>query len=174
MEGGGSVLVSTLKGYELDAYVELWYMGFRTGCDAELIEIPSEGRVLCRIKRCGLTELLGFIEEAMRGRPWELRYVKKLWPISGIYALKDLGRALSDLNGRLRTLGSDFTLKVEVVMPRRSRGFSKDYIIGRVMEGLAVTVDLENPQVIALVFLLGNRALIGLWGPVSVLGIKNR
>jgi hypothetical protein len=43
-------LVSTVKGYEMDSFAELWYFGLKLGPEVELLEIPSEGRLLCKVK----------------------------------------------------------------------------------------------------------------------------
>ena len=163
-----NLLISTSKGNENNACSEIWFLLGELG-DREALVDKTEVAGLIVAK----TKLDPFkVIEGLRGilgeRPWEFRYVLKVVPIEVVVRTKmdEIRRAAASLHHKIQE-NETFRVTVE----KRHTEISSRDIIGAAVENLNRKVDLNNPDKIILVEILGRLTGISVIRPIDILSV---
>ena len=168
---GGFLLISSNRGYEVDAFLEAFAVGVEHGIEVRLFGLVDEGRVVAQITNPGQTADAGLLSD-LNDRNGRLRFIKKATPCSLLGRTVELDLVCDKLNSALRNhAGRDHTaVRLEGIGfndPRRAE------IISRIMAG-AIAADLRTPEVVVYLYLGKEFLLAGFARPLSVLGVENR
>ena len=154
-----NLIVSTFRFKEEDAEDEILEMLDKfgdTAAESEIIEI--KGMILVRTSLDPLT-IIDKLKELVASEPWQVRYILRVLPIQVVVPtrLDTISHAASEL---ITKIGKDtFSVTVE----KRHNPLGSMQIIKAIADRINNKVDLENPDWVILVQVLG-----GLTG-VSVL-----
>jgi len=163
-----NLLISTSKGNENNACSEIWFLLGELG-DREAVVDRTEvaGLVVAKTKLDPFKAIEG-LREILRERPWEFRYVLKVTPIEIVTRTRidEMKRAAASLHHKIQE-NETFRVTVE---KRHSEISSRD-IIGAVVENLNRRVDLNNPDKIILVEVLGRLTGISVIRPSDILSV---
>jgi len=154
-----NLIVSTFRFKEEDAEDEILELLDKFGdsaAESEIIEI--KGMILVQTSLDPLT-IIDKLKEIVASEPWQVRYILRVLPIQVVVPtrLDTISHAVSDL---MTKIGKD-TFRVTV--EKRHNSIGSMQIIKAIADRINNKVDLENPDWVILVQVLG-----GLTG-VSVL-----
>lgn len=160
---GGFLLISSNRGYELDAFLEAFAVAAEHGLELELFGVVEDGRAVATLvheDQAANASLLSELNEPSGG----LRFVRRVTLCSMIGRLSDLDNACDVINGRLRRVGdsSRVAVKLEGISfrdPLRTR------TISNVLRGLR-NIDLRRPDIL-IYFYIGDRFFLAGFGPVA-------
>lgn len=164
-----NLLVSSARGNEHEANSELWYLMAELGDPrTETSYTPVSGLTVARTRLDPLKVVLK-LRRTLRERPWEFRYVLKVKPVQKVVPteIEAIGNAASERSEAIRD-GETFRVSVE---KRRSALSSKD-VIDRIAAGIPRRVDLQSPERIVLVEIIGDLSGISIIPPDGVLGVE--
>jgi len=148
-----NLLISTGRGYESDASSEIWYfLGELGDPTAQVDKTEISGLIVAKTKLdpFQVTEKLRAI---VKERPWDFRYILKVTPIERVIR--------SDLDA-IRFASAEFASKIQpnetfrVTVEKRHSELSTINVIEAAAAEIDRKVNLENPDKIVLVEILGN------------------
>jgi len=170
MLGNFNLLVSTSRRNEKKACNEFWYLLREAGdVSAEVEPSNISGLVVSRTNLDPVKAV-----ERLRGillqRPWEFRYVLKICPIQVIVPtdLGEIGVNAAELASTHIGKGESFRITVD---KRRSNLRSRE-IVEEVARRIDRKVNLEEPDKIILVEILGDITGISVIPPEAILSIE--
>ncbi len=142
---GKFLLLSSNKGYELDAFLEAFASCSDKGIKTRLMGIVKEGRALIVI--IGAPNIdLNVIADAINSERRSLKFVRKVRGYSMLCKRVELGPFLTKVNSDLRQMAP--TTKVAVVVDGTEITDSlKEELIQRTLSGTNVVVDLDEPDI---------------------------
>lgn len=167
---GDFLLISSNRGYEVDAFLEAFAVGVEHGIEVRLFGLVDEGRVAAQITSPGRTADAGLLSD-LNDHSGRLRFIKKATPCSLLGRTAELDLVCDMLNSALRShVGRDHAaVRLEGIGfndPRRAK------VISRIMAG-PMSADLRTPEVVVYLHLGKEFILAGLARPLSVLGVEN-
>lgn len=164
-----NLLVSSARGNEHEANSELWYLIAELGDPrTETSYTPVSGLTVARTSLDPLKVVLK-LRRTLRERPWEFRYVLKVKPVQKVVPteIEAIGNAASERSEAIRH-GETFRVSVE---KRRSALSSKD-VIDRIAARIPRKVDLQSPERIVLVEIIGDLSGIAVIPANGILGVE--
>ncbi len=147
----------------------MWYLLGEVGDRGSTIETTSViGLVVAKTK----LDPIGAIRDLrmlLKERPWEFRYTLKLVPVQKVVAahLEEIEREAMNLAG-----GIGLEEKFRITVEKRHTPMSSKEIIDRVAKGIERAVDLESPDRILLVEIIGELAGLALISPEDILSVE--
>lgn len=163
-----NLLVSTSKGNENNACSEIWFLLGELG-DREALVDKTEvaGLVVAKTKLDPFKVIEG-LRAILRERPWEFRYVLKVIPIEVVVRTRidEIKRAAASLHHKIQE-NETFRVTVE----KRHSEISSKEIIEAAVENLNRKVDLNNPDKIILIEVLGRLTGISVIKPTDILSV---
>jgi len=168
---GRFLLISSNRGYEVDAFLEAFAVGAERGATMELFGFLGGGRVVARLPDKERIED-GLLLKDLNDHGGRLRYVKKALGCSFVGRTAELDDACGAMNSlmRRRAKSKSAAVKIEGV------GFSdpmRMQAISKIMDGIR-TVDLRHPQVVAYLRISCGFFIAGVTDMSSVLGVEDR
>lgn len=163
-----NLLISTSRGNESNACSEMWYLLGEMG-DREAI-VDKTGVVGLIVARTALNpfkavkELRKLLEE----RPEEFRYILRVIPIERIVQtdLGEIQKAVNELASKISE-GETFRVTVE----KRHTELSTRKIIEAAAEKIERSVNLENPDKIVLIEVLGKLTGVSIIKPDDIFSV---
>jgi len=164
-----NLMVSTSRGNERNACSEMWYLLGEVGDRGSTIETtPVIGLVIAKTKLDPIRAVHD-LRKLFKERPWEFKYTLKLVPIQHIVAaqMPEIEEAAVTISGGIAA-GEKFRITVE----KRHTKLSSKSIIEAVAKKIERIVDLEAPDRILLIEIIGELAGVSLITPADVLSIE--
>lgn len=163
-----NLLVSTPRGNEREACSEIQYLLGELGDRvAKIDRTPVIGLVVAKTELDPF-EVVQRLRAMLRESPEDFRYVLKITPIEKVVStvLNEIKKVASELSIRIRQ-----DEKFRVTVEKRHSELSMVDIIDAVASGVNRPVDLENPDKIILIEVLGRLTGISVIKPADILSI---
>lgn len=163
-----NLLISTSKGNESNACSEIWFLLGELGDREALVDKTEVAGLIVAKTKLDPFKVIEGLRGILRERPWEFRYVLKVIPIERVVRTKidEIKRAAASLHYKIQE-NETFRVTVE---KRHSEISSKD-IIEAAVENLNRKVDLNNPDKIILIEVLGRLTGVSVIKPTDILSI---
>ena len=155
-----NLLVTTYRHREYDAVDELNVILQRFSIDVETIEIQNVSGIILALANFNPFELITKFKELLTEEPWQFRYILRMIPIErALYTdLKNIEREVENLTMKKIEVNDSFKISVE---KRHTSTRSKE-IISSIANKLQNKVSLENPDLIILIEIIGNKTGISI------------
>lgn len=168
MQKDFTLLISTQRGRENDCISELWYI---------LREVGEEKAVYDRVGLPGIiivkteTNPLIIVEklrEMAKERPWEFHYILKVTPIEKTVKtdIEEIKRAVKEL---LWKIGENDSFRITV--NKRATEISSRELIEKIAEIVDRRVNLEMPDKIIQIEIIGDITGVSIINPSQILSI---
>jgi len=163
-----NLVVSTFRGYENDACSEIWFLLGEIGDNESLVEKTEVSGLIVAKTVLNPFKVIEDLRKMMKEQPWEFRYTLRVIPIEVVVhtRLEDITEASLQLSSRILR-NETFRVTVE----KRHTKLSTRDIIKNVAENIDRKVDLENPDKIVLVEVIGGLTGISLIKPKDILSV---
>jgi len=164
-----NLLVSTSRGNERNTCSEMWYLLGEAGDRAAIVErTPVIGLVVARTKIEPLTAVER-LRSLLLERPWEFRYTLKVTPLLGIVSsdsekIEDYAVKLAESIKK----GEKYRITVE----KRRTSISGRALIEAVAKRIDRKVDLEAPDKVLLIQILGEVTGVSVMAPDKILSVE--
>ena len=164
-----NLLVSTSRGNERNTCSEMWYLLGEAGDRATVVERTQViGLVVARTKIDPVTAI-DRLRSLLLERPWEFRYTLKVTPIIGTVAsdpqrIEDLAVKLAEV------LKKDE--KYRITVEKRRTSISGRALIEAVANRIDREVDLDEPDKIVLIQILGEVTGVSVIPPDKILSVE--
>lgn len=163
-----NLLISTSRGNENNACSEIWFLLGEIG-DREAIVDKTEvaGLVVAKTNLDPFKAIEG-LRNLLKEKPQEFRYVLKVVPIEIVVRTRidEIRKAAAKLHNKILE-NETFRVTVE----KRHSGISSKEIIEAAVENLDRKVDLNNPDKIILIEVLGRLTGVSVIRPRDILSV---
>jgi len=162
-------MVSTSRGNEKNTCSEMWYLLGEVGDRGSNIETtPVIGLVVAKTKLDPIKAIQG-LRELFRQRPWEFKYTLKIVPIQRV-----LPAQISEIQNGAVTIASEIAQneKFRITIEKRHTGLSSKVIIDTVAKKIDRVVELETPDKILLIEIIGELAGLAVITPTDILSVE--
>ncbi|MEM3715940.1 MAG: THUMP domain-containing protein [Candidatus Bathyarchaeia archaeon] len=163
-----NLLVSTSKGNENNACSEIWFLLGELGDREALVDRTEVAGLVVVKTKLDPFEVVEGLRRILKERPWEFRYTLKVIPIEVVVRtrLDEIRRAAASLHHKILE-NETFRVTVE----KRHTEMSTKDIIDAAVENLNRKVDLNNPDKIILIEVLGRLTGISVIRPKDILSV---
>jgi len=164
-----NLMVSTSRGNEKNTCSEMWYLLGEVGDRGSNIETtPVIGLVVAKTKLDPIKAIQG-LRELFRQRPWEFKYTLKIVPIQRV-----LPAQISEIQNGAVTIASEIAQneKFRITIEKRHTGLSSKAIIDTVAKKIDRVVELETPDKILLIEIIGELAGLAVITPTDILSVE--
>jgi len=163
-----NLLVTTARGNEEDACSEMWYLLGEIGDSAAKVDKTGITGIIAAKSAFNPFEVIEKLRTILKERPYEFRYTLRVIPIEKVVRtdLGEIERAATELGAKI---GENETFRV-TVEKRFTETPLKD-IIEAAAVNIERRVDLNNPDKIVLVEVLGGLTGISVVKPVEILSV---
>ena len=164
-----NLVVSTSRGNEKNTCSEMWYLLGEVGDRGSTVEpTPAIGLVVAKTKLeviKAVHDLRGLLKE----RPWEFKYTLKLVPIQSVSEAK-VDAIQSSALALAQKIGENETFRITV--EKRHTGLSSKTIIDTIAKKVDRKVNLENPDRIIVIDVIGDLAGVALVRSDDILSVE--
>jgi len=163
-----NLLVSTSKGNENNACSEIWFLLGELGDREALVDRTEVSGLIVAKTKLDPFKVVEGLRGILRERPWEFRYVLKVIPIEIVVRTRidEIKRAAASLHHKI--LENE---KFRVTIEKRHSDIPTKDIIDAAVENLNRKVDLNNPDKIILIEVLGRLTGISVIKPNDILSV---
>jgi len=164
-----NLLVSTSRGNERNTCSEVWYLLGELGDKNARVDVtPAIGLVVAETI-LDPVDVVHKLRTILKEKPWEFRYTLKVTPVQRVVQtdIEEIKEASADL-AREMAVGETFRVSVE----KRHTSVSGREIIEAVASGIDRKVNLERPDRIILVEVLGRLSGISILRPDDILSTE--
>ncbi len=164
-----NLLVSTSRGNERNTCSELWYLLGEAGDRNSVVErTPVIGLVVARTKIDPVTAVER-LRSLLLERPWEFRYTLKVTPLTGTVPSdpQRIEDYAVELAGSLKR-----DEKYRITVEKRRTSISGRALIEAIARRIDRKVDLETPDKIVLIQIVGEVAGISIIPPDKILSVE--
>jgi tRNA acetyltransferase TAN1 len=164
-----NLIVSTSRGNERNTCSEMWYLLGEAGDRAAIVERTQViGLVVARTKIDPVTAIER-LRSLLLERPWEFRYTLKVTPITGTVASDPQG--IEEFAVKLaEDLRKDE--KYRITVEKRRTSISGRALIEAIANRIDRKVDLDEPDKIVLVQILGEVTGVSVIPPDKILSVE--
>lgn len=161
-------MVTTYRGNEEEACSELWYLLGQVGDATPIIERTNVSGLIVAKTSLNPFEVIERFRKILQERPYEFRYLLRVIPIEKVVRtdIDEISRVAHEFETRI---GENETFRVTV--EKRFTGTSTRSIIEAIASKINRKVNLEKPDKIVLVEVIGGLTGISLIKPEDVLSI---
>jgi len=164
-----NLIISTSRGNERNACSEMWYLLGEVGDRGSTIETTSViGLVVAKTKLDPIKAVLD-LRALLKERPWEFKYTLKIVPIQKVVEAK---MPIIQETAIVLAGGIGQKEKFRITVEKRHTDLTSKIIIDTVAKGIERTVDLETPERIVLIEVIGELAGLALIQPKDVLSVE--
>ena len=164
-----NLLISTSRRNEKNACSEIWYLLGEIGDKNS--EATTTGIIGLTVAKTALNpkDVVRRLREILREKPWEIKYVLKIVPVEKLVpaTIEDVAKASVELSKRI---GEDE--KFRVTVEKRRSNLSSHEIIEAVAKKVDRKVDLEDPDKIVLVEVVGQTIGLSLLESNDILSVE--
>ena len=164
-----NLIISTSRGNERNACSEMWYLLGEVGDRGSAIETTSViGLVVAKTKLDPI-KAIHDLRILLKDRPWEFKYTLKLVPVQKVVdaQLPEIEEAALALASRIEQKE-----KFRITVQKRHTDLKSMAIIDAVAKRIDRPVDLESPDKILLIEIMGQLAGLALIGGEDVLSVE--
>jgi len=166
---GFNLLVSTSRGNERNTCSEMWYLIGEAGDRTAVVERTQMiGLVVARTKIEPVTAI-DRLRSLLLERPWEFRYTLKVTPITGTVASDP--KEIADLAAKLSEIMKKDE-KYRITVEKRRTSISGRALIEAVAERIDREVDLDEPDKIVLIQIVGEITGVSVIPPDKILSVE--
>ena len=147
-----NLLVTTARGNEEDVCSEIWYLLGEIGDSAATVDKTGVTGLIAAKTAFNPFNVIEKFREILRQRPWEFRYTLRVIPIEEVVRteLEDIEKAVTELSSKI---GENESFRVTV--EKRFTQISTKDVIETAAANIERRVDLENPDKIVLIEIVG-------------------
>ena len=164
-----NLIISTSRGNERNTCSEMWYLLGEVGDRGSNIETTGViGLVVATTKLNGI-KAIHDLRLLLKERPWEFKYTLKLVPIQRVVEakLEIIQEAAVDL-----AVGIKEKEAFRITVEKRHTDLKSKDIIDTVAKRIERTVNLEHPDKVLLIEIIGERAGLALITTDDVLSVE--
>jgi len=163
-----NLLVTTSRGNEEDLCSEIWYLLREMGDEAVQVEKTGVTGLITVKTTLDPFDAIEKLRDILEKCPWEFRYTLRVIPIERVVRtdLGEIQRAVAKLASKI---GQSETFRV--TLEKRFTDLSSQEIIEAVAVNVERRVDLENPDKIILVEVVGRLTGISVIQPKGVMSV---
>ncbi len=164
-----NLIISTSRGNERNTCSEMWYLLGEVGDRGSTIETTSViGLVVAKTKLDPI-KAINDLRALLKERPWEFKYTLKLVPIQKVVEanLDTVDKVALSL-----AEGIEKQEKFRITVEKRHTDLSSKTIIDTIAKRIQRTVDLEEPDKILLVEIIGELAGLALIKSDDILSVE--
>jgi tRNA acetyltransferase TAN1 len=160
-----NLIVSTYRFREEEAQDEILDILEQFGDPDSECEITEIKGLLLARTTIAPTDVVAKLKDLTSSDPWQIRYILRVLPIQAVVAtdVRSIGQASAKLASRIGD-----SEKFRVTVERRHSPITSGEIISSVAEAVQRKVDLENPDWIVLVQVLGAQTGISVITPQQI------
>lgn len=164
-----NLIISTSRGNERNTCSEMWYLLGEVGDRGSTIETTSAiGLVVAKTKLDPI-KAISDLRTLLKERPWEFKYTLKLVPIQKVVeasmdAIDRVALTLAEGIGKEE--------KFRITVEKRHTDLSSKTIIDTIAKRIERTVNLDKPDKIILVEIIGELAGLALINSDDILSIE--
>ena len=147
-----NLLVTTARGNEEDACSEIWYLLGEIGDSAATVDKTGITGLIAAKTAFNPFDVIEKFRDILKQRPWEFRYTFRVIPIEKVVRteLEDIERTVTELASKI---GENESFRVTV--EKRFTQISTKDVIESAAANIERRVDLENPDKIVLIEIVG-------------------
>ncbi|MCS7120236.1 MAG: THUMP domain-containing protein [Nitrososphaerota archaeon] len=164
-----NLLVSTPRGLESDACSEIWFLLRELGDEDPLVERSEVAGLVVAKTALDSFKVIENLRKRLRDRPQDFRYTLRFIPIE-IVVRTDLDQIRRACSRLVEKIGPTETFRVTV--EKRHTDLQSGEIIRAAAEVIDRKVDLENPQKILLIEILGRLTGVSVIVPEDILSVS--
>ena len=164
-----NLVVSTSRGNERNTCSEMWYLLGEVGDRGSTIETTSViGLVVAKTKLDPIKAIRD-MRALLKERPWEFKYTLKLVPVQKVVEaqLPEIEKAAIEM-----AVGIEEKEKFRITIEKRHTDLSSKTIIDTVAKRIERKVDLDTPNKILLIEIIGELAGLALIESEDVLSVE--
>jgi len=157
-----NLLVTTARGNEEDVCSEIWYLLGEIGDSAATVDKTGITGLIAAKTAFNPFDVIEKFRDILKQRPWEFRYTLRIIPIEKVVRteLEDIERTVIELASKINE-DESFRVTVE----KRFTQISTKDVIETVAANIERRVDLQNPDKIVLVEIVGKFTGISVMKP---------
>jgi tRNA(Ser,Leu) C12 N-acetylase TAN1 len=150
-----NLLISTSRFNEINASTELWFTLLICGDNYPIISKLSFSGLIGALSNIDSKKIVHKIQKLLKKNPDFFQFILKIVPIDFICETKI--RSLSDLiqEHHKAFINEEDSFKI-VLNRRKHESIERDYLIKRIANNIHNRVDLENPDIVIRIEVLGN------------------
>ena len=147
-----NLLITTARGNEEDACSEIWYLLGEIGDSAATVDKTGITGLIAAKTAFNPFNVIEKFRDILKQRPWEFRYTLRVIPIEKVVRteLEDIERTVTELTSKINE-NESFRVTVE----KRFTQISTKDVIETAAANIERRVDLENPDKIVLIEIVG-------------------
>jgi tRNA acetyltransferase TAN1 len=163
-----NLLVTTTRGNEDNACSEIWYLLKEIGDEKAEVDKTGVSGLIAAKTSLNPFEVIAKFREILRERPYEFRYSLRVIPIERVVktSLEEIQKVADELASKI---GENETFRVTV--EKRFTEISTRDIIEAAASKIERKVDLENPDKILLIEVVGSLTGISVIKPDDILSV---
>jgi tRNA acetyltransferase TAN1 len=164
-----NLVISTSRGNERNTCSEMWYLLGEVGDRGSTIETTSVIGLVVAKTKLDPVKAVRDLRALLKERPWEFKYTLKLVPVQKVVEaqLQKIEQAAHGLAVGIRQ-NERFRITVE----KRHTDLSSKVLIDTVASGIERTVNLDSPDRILMIEVIGQLAGLSLLQPEDILSVE--
>jgi tRNA acetyltransferase TAN1 len=161
-----NLLITTARGSEEEASSEIWYLLGEIGDTAAKVDKTGISGVIAAKTTFDPLEVIEKLREMLKERPYEFRYAFRIIPIEKVVRtdLTEIQRIVTELATKIKE-NETFRVTVE----KRFTETSTEDLIEAAAVNIERKVDLNNPDKIILIEVVGGLAGVSVIKPTDIL-----
>ena len=163
-----NLLVTTARGTEEDACSEIWYLLGEIGDSAVKVDKTGITGLIAAKTAFNPFEVIEKFRVILKERPYEFRYALRVIPVEKVVRtdVGEIQRAVTELGSKIKE-GETFRVTVE----KRFTNTSTNDIIAAAAANIERRVDLNRPDKIVLIEVVGGLTGVSVVKPQEILSI---
>jgi len=164
-----NLIISTSRGNERNTCSEMWYLLGEVGDRGSSIETTGViGLVVAKTKLEPIKAIRD-LRTLLKERPWEFKYTLKVVPVQKVVTAEvpEIENTAVGL-----AVGIADTEKFRITVEKRHTALASKTIIDTVAKKIERTVNLDEPDKIVLVEVIGQLAGVSLIEPTDILSVE--
>jgi tRNA acetyltransferase TAN1 len=164
-----NLIISTSRGNERNTCSEMWYLLGEVGDRGSTIETTSVIGLVVAKTRLDPVNAIRDLRTLLKARPWEFKYTLKLVPIQKVVDA-ELSAIEEAAIGLATGIGPEE--KFRITVEKRHTDLASRTVIDTVARKIERKVDLDSPDKILLVEIIGQAAGLSLITAQDILSIE--
>lgn len=164
-----NLIISTRRGEESEASSEAWYLLREIGDPSPDVRRTNVAGLLVAKTSLNPFEAVSKLRELLRERPWDFRHMMRVIPIE-VVVKADVGEIASAVEGLAQKIAP--SEKFRVTVEKRHTSLSSMEVIKAAADKVDRKVDLENPDKVVLIEIIGPVAGVSVISPSDILAVQ--
>ena len=164
-----NLMISTSRGNERNTCSEMWYLLGEVGDRGSNIETTKVIGLVVAKTRLDPIKAIHSLRALFKARPWEFKYTLKLVPIQRVVPAQ-----ISEIENAAMEVAEGIAgdEKFRITIEKRHTPLSSKPIIDNVAKKINRTVDLDSPDKILLIEIIGEYAGLSLITPMDIMSVE--